>query len=394
MSARRYVLIVLSCLMLFVSSASAQSFHPRNADALPARGAWNDAAYKELSDWLSRLARHEPETLLLLIDCDNTAWAGDIADVVFDEGVKKGAITWKTAPLLEGFPFVREGKTPFDYYEHLYGIDPIVAYTYASLAFSGLTLKEVDRLFRQSSKREDFPQVYAEIRALTQFLRTRGIVTGFVSASPFFLVAPMLEQVGYGAPLWAVEGIDAYVADPKHPDKPVLLSNLIQSNGIESWKEVLKRYGHAVIQPRPVEIANAREGKATGGASIAARRVVRWNADTTKQQKLSIGAMRLAGVIGDNFGPFADLPRANPREVGNDQGMLRALPMIDGGLVIDIYRAVMTEGKIDLEKKRKHYENFKTLVAQFPSIGLKAKTTVQVGISKGPARGFVPTSIP
>lgn len=361
------------------------------------RGRWGGENYRAIVTWLEELALYRPEVLAVFLDCDNTAWAGDVADVAMKVGVESKLITWERAPILPGFPFERgageEAKTPLDYYEHLYAIDPIVSYNYAAQAFAGLSLAEADQIFRRAQRDPTFPIGYAELSALANELAARGVTVGFVSASPLFLVAPMLERAGYRAPLWAVEGIDSYVADPRDPNGVVRLGNLVHTSGLASWREVLKRFGHLQITGRVSEVAMARSGKTAGAAAIAARRIQQLGEVRTTARPVTLDHLRSAAVFGDNFGPFSDLVGAEPIERGNDQGMLRALPFLPDAIVVDIYRAVVKEGKLDLAKKRSKYENFRRMMQQIEPLYPINRYLVQVAVSDGEGRGFHPLSI-
>lgn len=381
---RYKALVVLSVLAVFVSCEcnAARSGIPRMN--------WSAANYDKVNAWLDALENERPESLLVLTDCDNTAWAGDIADVVFKVAVKKGIVTWNNAPVLQESPLPQDKSkdnfSPFDYYEYLYKINPLASYNYASLAFSNLTLADTYRAFMLATKDEEFPRVYEEMKALLNYLAKRGVAVGFVSASPIFMTAPMVFHAGYKAELWEIEGLDVYVENPKKGESAVLLSNLLQTSGIKKWSQAVSKFGRLKILPMASEIINSREGKAVGGLSIAARHVANWN--KSKKEPLRFSDMRLAAVFGDNYGPFSDVAQGNPNEIGNDQGMVRALPFLTkNGLIVNIYRASERNGSLDLSEKRKYEKNYLEMVQQIKSQYPEEEFLTQVGVYRGEKRG-------
>lgn len=383
------IILTIALLSSAVMASAAEKSGPRSG--------WNPDTYKTIAQWLDSLKEKRAETLLVLFDCDNTSWAGDIADSVTKASVRNGIVTWKNAPMLADYPFDKtraDGteSTPFDYYEHLYDISPPLSYNYAAQMFAGLSLAEIDRAFRLAAREPDFPVPYAEIKELVKDLSTQGIDVGFSSASPIFLVAPMVERAGFNAPLRSIEGVDVYVRDQKATGEPVLLSNLIHSEGLTSWSEVLKRHGRMIVTSRTSEIMNARKGKAVSGFAIAARHVISWNASHRSAQ-INMNDMRLAGAFGDNFSPFADLQGSESHEAGNDQGLLRALPFIEsGGLVLNVYKASEKDGSLDLEKKKPSNDRFLALVKQIAPLYSSNVFINQIGIYEGTLRGHFSTA--
>jgi hypothetical protein len=349
---------------------------------------WNEQNFKIIKNWHNNITHQKAERLLVLTDCDNTAWAGDIADSVFSTAVKYKYITWANAPILPEYPFKKKvSSTPIDYYDYLYSINPVISYNYAAQAFAGLTLAKTYEIFKLAEAQKDFPIPYEEMQNLFGTLSQAGITVGFTSASPLFIVAPMVEKMGLDTPLWAIEGIDIYVKDPSNGSGEVLLSNLINSVGLKTWSDVIKYLGHLQITPHVSEIINARKGKSVSGVSIAHRYVTTWNR-SHKNKTLAIDQMRLAGVFGDNFGPFSDLPEALPDESGNDQGMLRALPLLtDGTLIVNIYKGIDKNGFIDMEKYVGSFRRFVNLTEQMKKISHPTFVT-QIATYKGDQIGF------
>lgn len=373
-------ILIVVALLIFGNNPDAAINHGE----LAKRG-WNNYNYTKITKWLDGLKTRHVEQLIVLLDCDNTAWAGDIADSMFLAGVDHGLISWDNAPILSGYSFDQDKTTPFDYYEHLYRRDPVVAYNYVAKAFAGLSLRDAFKIFELAQRRTDFPTAYRDLKELLDRLSSRGITVGFVSASPIFMVAPMLQLSEYTAPLPNVEGIDVYVRKSGEADEEALLSNLIHSAGLTSWDEVLESFGDMIITSRVSEIVNSREGKAIGGISIASRHVAKWNKEHNADNKLTFNQLKLAAVFGDNFGPFSDLVNSNPLERGNDQGLIRALPFIKkGGLVVDIHCG----------NSKDKLNNFLALAQQSPILASDLDFLVQVGICKGEGRGnFLPESI-
>jgi hypothetical protein len=392
---RSYILVffipIAIILILMIFSHKADVGTERSG---PERSGWNYSNYSKIAKWMAGLKAWRPEHLVVLLDCDNTAWAGDIADSMFLAGVDHDLISWDNAPVLSDYPFDVEGTTPFDYYEHLYEHDPVVAYNYVAQAFAGLTLRNAFDIFTSSRDRSDFPTAYAPLKEMLSELSEQGVTVGFASASPIFMVAPMLELSGFKAPLWNVEGIDVYVRGSEDDSREVLLSNLIHSEGLKSWNEVLQKFGDMKITGRVSEIVNSREGKAVGGISIASRHVARWNSEHSKEDAITFNKLRLAAVFGDNFGPFSDLKDSSPFEKGNDQGLVRALPFIySGGLVMDIHCAIDEEAP-NLEKYRHKYLNFLELARQSEDLASDIDFIAQVGVCKGRGRGsFLPNAM-
>src|SRR3989338_7407219 len=180
-----------SCLVVDASRDYARAFPLEN---------WNPQVHDRITRWLKQLELYRPETLAVFTDLDHTVWAGDVADAVFEAAVKEyegrpPVVSWKNAPVLPDFP-KKAGQTPFDYYHDLYGQNPLVAYNYAAQAFAGLTLREAHEAFLRAKQLGLLPRPYPELKKLFGFLWGRGMTVGYVSASPIFLILPMLEEAG------------------------------------------------------------------------------------------------------------------------------------------------------------------------------------------------------
>lgn len=281
---------------------------------------------------------------------------------------------------------------PFDYYNALYDVDPVISYNYIPQAFAGHTLNEIQTMYNTAKKAADFPKPYKEIVDLTKVLSEHGITVAFVSASPIFLVAPMLQDHKLDVPLSQMEGIDVYVQDPQsNQAHPVLLSNLFQTQGITTWKEFLRSYGHYMVLPRASEIMNAREGKALGVMSVAARHVAQWNANHASA--ITMSDMRLALVAGDNYAPFSDITYADPEQSGNDQGMVRSLPFLSQAVVLNLYKTINTPQGIDFNKKLKNHLAYWALATQLKQYEPHLQFLEQTAIYEGKQLGFA-TQVP
>lgn len=400
---------------IFFGRSDEGNFEIRQSGSLSEKLAmenWHPDNYATMCDWLDRLPS-ETEKTVVLTDCDNTLWAGDIGDSCFFAAVEMGKISWKNAPELNGYSvktairdlsaeadsatrkqIKKNGISPADYYLWLYDQDPTLSYNYCAQAWAGLTLNDVNDVYKKAVEAGSFPQVYSEMKNLFNMLYAEGVCTGYVSASPIFLVLPMLEHAGFNAPLAYVEGIDCYVTGAgTDDDKPVLLSNLLQADGaVNSWSDILEKFGDLKITSLVSGVGNFREGKAVGGSSIVNRHVLNWNRSHLEDNKrISLSEMRLTGVFGDNFGAFSDLPGADPSERGNDHGMLRSLtPHDDVFLVADIYPvSVKDDGTPDFEKKKKTLDSFEMLAAQLQQTNETTTFLVQPAIYRGDKRGFI-----
>jgi|GEM_PF-3981597 len=387
---KRYLLSALSAAIIILTSLSSAL-----AGEIPRMG-WNERTYEAVTEWLDRLEAYPPERLLVVVDCDNTVWADDIEDAMLKTALAHGYTSEEKAYTLFADTLPRKaGEKAIDRAKPLYDLDFLISYDRLSMAFDGLTLNQVQEIFEQAKKDGRLPAGYDEVRAVLAELMDRGVAVGFVSASIFFNVPPMLAEAGYDVPLWQMEGLDIFVQDPRDRDGSVLLSNLVQSKGVKTWKELLRRYGHLKLRARLSGVANTREGKSAGTLSVAARHVQEHNR-RFPGNKISMSDLKLAGVFGDNFAPHSDIKGADPHLGGNDQGMARSLPFIDGALVLNIYRAVgLEDGKLDLKSKRRRNENFLALARQLRRLNTKATFANQIGIYKGAGRGtFSPKPIP
>lgn len=383
-------LFVTSIFVLLIVAFSSTSV---GAQHLP-RMKWNDRAYEAVTKWLARLDREDPSKLMVFVDCDNTVWAGDIEEAMLRTALKHGYTTEEKLWGLYGDTVpLREGESIQERAERLYRTDFLISYDRASMALAGLTLNQLQEIFELAKKEGRLPRAYSEVKTVLTRLMDRGITVGFISASIFFNVPPMLEEIGYDVPMWQMEGLDIFVEDPGNKKRGVLLSNLVQSKGIRTWKGLLRRYGRLKILARLSGVANTREGKSAGSLSVAAR-YVHYHNRKRRSSPINMSDLRLAGVFGDNFAPHSDLPGANPRLAGNDQGMVRSLPFIDDALVLNIYRATKKAGKVDLKVKGERNRNFLNLVKQLRSQRTNAVFANQVGIYKGKDRGFDPMEIP
>jgi phosphoserine phosphatase len=378
---KKLLSIVIAC---FISgSAIASEMH---------RMSWNDEAYLGLNAWLDTVSSMDTRKLLVAFDCDNTAWAGDIADAVFEYAVKSGKIDWTTTAPLQYFP-KKDGEDPFEYYQRLYEFDPLISYNYAAQAFSDHTLNEIYAIFKASTSNKNFPKAYGEFVELAKLLRENGVAVGFISASPIFLVLPMLDRAGFGATPAYAEGMDIMV---EHNGKRFYLSDLIHSDSkLKNFKDVLKKYGDYRIFGMPgiagPEI-NAQRGKSIALNSIARRHV--WIMNAKGDKTISLGDMRIAGVFGDNFAPFSDMPAADPKRAGNDQGMALGIPLMDGALIANVYKVEKRGGGIDFDSKKGPHDRFVKFYEQLRTLFPKITRIEQAGMYKGASRGFCSASIP
>ncbi len=360
---------------------------------------WNLDVFAQLVQWRNHLQLYRPESLFVLSDCDNTAWAGDVADAVFAVAAEEGIVNWDGAPVLPRYPRKPEHKTPFEYYEYLYDISPPLSYNYVTQAFQNLTLREAHVAFQRARVRKMLPTPYGPLRALARSLMDNGTPVGFASASPLFMVMPMLAEAGYNVPLWAIEAMDMYILPPRGDADAtqIKLSDLIQSDAtLHSWVDVLAKYGDYRIG-RPSEIAAARKGKTAAGRAMVDRHVLAWN-QRHPEALVTPADMRLAGVFGDNFAPFSDRPGASPTELGNDQGMVMALNNFpaQGLLVLNIYRATRNGAQFDLQEKIKNHRNYRAMIDQLHTANYPLIVLEQIGVAKGgPGLGtFLPDAVP
>lgn len=281
---------------------------------------WNPKNSETIGKWLRSIELRNPASLIVFADCDGTLWAQGSFDIVLRTAVETGLIPQEK---------VDELNDRFDRGES----DQAFAYMNEDL-FAGLTLNQLDQVFRRAKRAPDFSKVYGEMRRLVNILWEKGITVGYVTASPFFIAVPMLEEFGFTAPLWAIEGNDVFVVPPNDPAaKPVKLSNLVQSEGFTNWSETLEKIGGYQIVSREMDQIVSREGKGAAARSILERHALVWN----RHQKVALSSqVRIAGVFGDNFAPFSDLEHSDPRESGNDQGMVRATPLMHHALILNI----------------------------------------------------------
>lgn len=367
---------------------------PQDYSSVILPGNWSPEAREAIGRMLQMTELYRPEALAAFTDLDNTLWAGDVAEVILDAAVidfegEGPIISWETAPVLPYFPRTDEDKTPLDYYNRLYRWNLAASYNYGAMMYTGLTLSEAHQAFLRAEKKGLLPKPYPELRTLINHLQEQGITVGFVSASPLFQIIPMLEKAGFHAPLTQIEGIDVYVTDPDDPEREVLLSKFILTRGIQSWDELLDGYGDRLRLTGHVnEVATVREGKSTAARAIVARHVKGWNdRHASSARPLMEADMRGVGVFGDNWGPFRDYPGEDPHQVGGDQGIIRAIPLVGGAVVFNLLRAVDRGDQIDYRAKEANYRNFLALRDQSRHLARGLSFVSQIGIAAGPSAG-------
>ncbi|MBI2082018.1 MAG: haloacid dehalogenase-like hydrolase [Deltaproteobacteria bacterium] len=310
---------------------------------------WTSQNLEKIRAWLRSLELWTPASLITFTDCDDTLWAQGV-----NYAVLRTAVDMKLVPKERA----EELNARYNRGDH----DQAYAYMTEEV-YAGLTLNQVYAAFQKAKTSPFFPKVYDEMRQLVNHLWGQGITVGYVSAAPFFISAPMLEESGFNAPLWAIEGNDVFVVPPDNPSAtPVKLSNLVQSGGFKNWAEVLGKLGGYKIVSREMDQIVSRKGKGTAARSILERHVIDWN----NHRKTNVSSqVRVAGVFGDNFAPFSDLQWSKPIENGNDQGMIRAAPLMPGALLLNITEVEETEKGIALSKKgRKKLDEFNAFRGQ------------------------------
>ncbi|MBI2982185.1 MAG: haloacid dehalogenase-like hydrolase [Deltaproteobacteria bacterium] len=284
---------------------------------------WSPENLTAIKGWLRSLELYLNPALIVFADCDGTLWAQGAFDFVLKTAVETGLIPKEK---------VDELNARFDRGE----TDQAFAYMNEEL-FAGLTLNQLDAVFQRAKRSPDFLKVYDEMKRLVNLLWEKGITVGYVSAAPFFITAAMLQESGFTAPLWTIEGNDVFIVPPNDPSAaPVKLSNLVQSKGFGTWSEALHKIGEYRIVAREVDQIVSRKGKVTAARSILERHVMIWNGH---RKAVVSSQVRVAGVFGDNFAPFSDIRHANPVEEGNDQGLVRAGPLMRNALILNIEEA-------------------------------------------------------
>ena len=255
------------------------------------------------------------------------------------------------------------------------------------MAFRGLSLNEANAVFKDTIAQETHPTAFPEMVDLLKFLQAQGVITGIVSASPNFLVYPMVESLQAGLPLENVEGLDVMLRNPSDTaSPPVRLSRLVAQGKLnessqlverfQSYDDFLASYGSWVIVDVD-PILNARAGKAVGLRSIARRIVAKNNLNPGGPGNLlDVDALRILLIAGDNFAPIADLP--NPKgerkqaasESGNDQGMCEAVSFLEkpnhsfGGSDLLYIRRFILETDKQAYPKKDGLSNFQAFLEQ------------------------------
>jgi phosphoserine phosphatase len=277
---------------------------------------WNLQAFRTLNQ---RLVSWRSATLpdrqrrIACYDVDGTVITHDVSDAFLEyyfravgmelddvwERPELSRADYRTA-ITDGQP-----KTAFGYASWIYQKNPFAAYEHATQLQTGKTLADVQDHFNRAFDSGLLPTAFPEMDDLINTLSGLGLINFFISASPFFIVAPLLEKLGIPHQPWAVQGIDLYVTHPTHPE-PILLSQyyhrkLVDDDTVSNWSSFVREHGAQVtLTDRLANPANHGKGKAYGVMCVA-RRGQHWMTMEPSESQVVLAA-------GDNW--------------ANDQGML------------------------------------------------------------------------